>query len=75
MALGRTTPRRALCYFCAFLVVLVGCILLGISVAIVPWNHCAVVQDEIYPGIPRTSPPTTHSPRPGLDRTRARRGG
>ena len=45
------TPARLVGLLCLFLAVILACVLIGLSVAIVPWNHAALVQDEIKPQI------------------------
>ena len=45
------SPRRLVGLICVCLAVLIACILIGLSVSIVPWNHLALVEDDLAPGI------------------------
>ena len=47
----RLSPRRLVGLICVCLAVLIACILIGLSVSTIPWNHAALVQDEIAPKI------------------------
>ena len=45
------TPRRVLVLLLLFTLLIVTCILIGVSVSTIPYNNIALVQDEINPKI------------------------
>ena len=47
----KLSPRRLVGVICACLALLIACILIGLSVSIVPWNHLALVEDTIKPQV------------------------
>lgn len=47
----KLSPRRLVGIICACLAILIACILIGLSVSIVPWNHLALVEDTVKPQI------------------------
>ena len=56
----KLSPRRLVGIICACLAVLIACILIGLSVSIVPWNHLALVEDKVKPQVRARNDSTVH---------------
>ena len=56
----KLSPRRLVGIICACLAVLIACILIGLSVSIVPWNHLALVEDRVKPQVRACNDSTVH---------------
>ena len=56
----KLSPRRLVGIICACLAVLIACILIGLSVSIVPWNHLALVEDRVKPQVRARNDSTVH---------------
>ena len=56
----KLSPRRLVGIICACLAVLIACILIGLSVSIVPWNHLALVEDRVKPQVRARKDSTVH---------------
>ena len=62
----KLSPHRLVGLICVCLAILIACIIIGLSVSIVPWNHLALVEDTIKPKVRRTlsTALSTSPPRP-----------